>query len=130
MAGEGTAYLLDKSYKANGALDQYQVVVFHTTSEGYVKSPAASGEAAIAGVVQEKAAASGDTVRVTKHGISKVIAQEALTQGQQVVIANANGRVCNPGSFSAGNGVIGTMEEGATASGDIVRCWLQIDTVR
>ena len=66
MPGEGPAYLLDKSYKANAALDQYQVVVFHTTTEGHVKSPAASGEAAIAGVVQESASASGDAVRVRR----------------------------------------------------------------
>lgn len=125
MASE--SYVLDKTYQADGALTQYAVVVYGGV-DGHCNAPASQKANKVAGVVQETASASGDTVRVRKAGITKVVASEAISLGMEVSINDIQGRVYDPTVFASGDGVVGVMEEAATASGDIVDCWLQIRT--
>ena len=119
------SYVLDKTYIADGALTQYAVVLYGATT-GHVKAPAAALDRTIAGVVQETASASGDTVRVRKMGISKVIASEAISVGIAVGINDIEGRVKDPTVWASGDGVVGYADTPASASGDIIDCWLGI----
>jgi len=121
---------LDVTYVATGSISRYSVVVADSTIDKGCKLPAASGAVAILGVIQEDALASGDVVRVRKLGVTKVIAGMALSVADQVHIHNSSGRVGKPASWSDGTGVVGQMEDSATASGDIIDCFLQIATVR
>ena len=116
---------LDLTYIADGALSQYAVVLY-ADEDKHVKAPAAALDRTIAGVVQDTAAASGDTVRVRKNGLSKIIASEAFSKGIALGINDIEGRVKDPVVWTSGDGVVGYAEEAAAASGDIVTCWLGI----
>lgn len=124
------SYGLDKTYIADSALLQYSVVLYNTALSGHCTVPAAASDALIAGVVQEAATASGDIVRVRKEGITKVLAEGAIAIGNEVGIADIRGMVDDTlAAWASGDGVLGVAEETATASGDIIACWLQIRTV-
>jgi len=104
-------------------------VVLFGDEDKHVKAPAAARDGFIAGVTQDSASASGDTVRVRKEGISKVIASEAVSKGMEVAINDIEGRVYDPTVWASGDGMVGVLETAAAASGDIVDCWLRIRTV-
>lgn len=127
MGGTTETYGLDLTYVADEALTQYAVVLYGDET-GHVKAPAAARDGGIAGVVQDSASASGDTVRVRKEGISKVTASEAISLKIEVGINDIEGRVYDPTVWASGDGVVGVLEQAASASGDIVDCWLQIRT--
>lgn len=117
-----------RGYKIDSALSQYAVVL-QGTEEGHAKAPEAQRDGTIAGVLQYSSSASGDQVSVMKTGYSKVIASEAIPKGTQVAINDIEGRVYDPTVWASGDGVVGTLEEVATASGDIVECWLDLRTL-
>lgn len=127
MSSRGTKTILDDSFVANEALTQYQSVVYDTSEEGHIAKPTAAREVA-AGIVQEKATASGDVVRVVQIGKSKVIAGASGTIGNEIAIHDTDGRVSTPaaGAFASGDGVLGHYEESPTASGDIVTAYINI----
>ena len=133
MAGTADGIpVLDLSYIADGPLDRYSVVVYGTERQ-HCKKPAADADNQVCGVVQQLAAASGDSVKVRKMGLSKVIAGEALPKALEVTIdyvdATTNGgRVKDPDVWASGDAVVGVMEELAEASGDLIECWLRIHT--
>jgi len=126
----GAKPILDDSFIADVALTQYQVVIYSgsgaTGYEGHVTTPSASGDALIAGVVQDDASASGDVVRVVQIGKSLVIAAAAGSIGDQLHIHDAGGTVIQPTSFASGDGYVGHYEEAPTASGDIVSAYINI----
>jgi hypothetical protein len=117
--------LLDMTYIADGALTKYAVVLYGD-EDNHVKAPAAALDKGIAGVVMQAASASGDVVHVRKMGTAPVIASEAISKGIIVGINDIEGRVKDPTVWASGDGVVGTLEHAAAASGDIVECWLQI----
>ena len=117
-----------RGYEIDSALSQYAVVI-QATPEGHAKAPAAQRDGTIAGVLQESSSASGDSRSVMKTGYSKVIAAEAIPKGTQVAINDIEGRVYDPTVWASGDGVVGTLEEAASASGDIVECWLDLRTL-
>ncbi len=116
---------LEKTYVADGALTQYAAVLYGD-EDYHCKAPAAALDAGIAGITQDSASASGDVVHVRKEGISKVIASEAIPIRTYVGINDIEGRVKDPTVWASGDGVVGTLENEAAASGDIVDCWLRI----
>jgi hypothetical protein len=120
--------LLQNTYIADGALSQYAVVLYGS-EDNHCKAPAAAADAGICGVTQDAASASGDTVNVIKMGITPVIASEAISKGVEVAINDIEGRVKDPTVWTSGDGVVGTLEQEAAASGDIVACWLRIRTL-
>ncbi len=131
--GNGTSDgipVLDISYIADEPLDRYSVVVYGPERQ-HCKGPAADLDNQICGVVQQKAEASGDVVRVRKMGISQVIAGEAITKALEVAIdyvdaTTDGGRVKDPVVWASGDAVVGVPEEAAAASGDLIECWLRI----
>lgn len=128
MSGTPENAGLEKTYTADGALSQYAVVVYG--DEAYhVKAPASQKANGICGVAQESTSASGDTILVRKEGISKVVASEAIGKSIEVGINDIEGRVYDPTVWASGDGLVGTLEQPAAASGDIVDCWLRIRTM-
>jgi hypothetical protein len=119
MSTRGSRPILADSFIADEALSQYQVVVYGST-EGHVTNPSASGDADIAGVVQDDAAASGDVVEVIQIGKSYVIASKALSIGDQLQIHDSHGNVCKPTAWASGDGYVGHLEEASSTSGDQV----------
>lgn len=128
MAGTPDNYGLTKTYVADSSLSQYAVVLY-ADEDYHCKVPAAALDCGIAGIAQDHADASGDTVEVRKEGISKVIASEAIGKGIEVGINDIEGRVKDPVVWASGDGLVGTLEQAAAASGDIVDCWLRIRTL-
>jgi len=127
MSSRGTKVVLDDSFVANEALTQYQAVVYDTSEEGHIAKPTTALETC-AGIVQEKATASGDVVRVVQIGKSKVIAGQADTIDEVIGIHDVDGRVSCPDTadWASGDGIIGHYEESPTASGDIVTAYINI----
>lgn len=123
MSTRGSRAVLADSFIADEALSQYQVVVYGST-EGHVKCPSASGDADIAGVVQDDAAASGDVVQVVQFGKSYVTASKALSIGDQLQIHDVHGNVCKPTAWASGDGFVGHLEEASSASGDQVTAFI------
>lgn len=133
MAGTPDNYGLDKTYTADSRLARY-VVVLYGDIDYHVKKPTADGDAGIAGITQESCNASGDLILIRKEGISKAVASEAISKGVEVAIDYINattdgGRIYDPTVWASGDGVVGTLEQAAAASGDIVDCWLRIRTL-
>lgn len=122
------SYLFDETYIADSAISAYRAVVYSSILD-HVKVPAAQDANGIAGVTQEAAAASGDTVVVRKAGRTKVQAGVTTTVGQDLRIYDLDGNVSNQvGAWLSGDGILGVCEEAATASGDIITAWLEIHT--
>jgi len=133
--GTTQGYVYDESFKANGALAKYRVVVYGAEKQ-YVKYPAAQDANAIAGITQEATTASGDTVLVRQIGKSKVESAAAIsTFGQPLRAYDVVGRVNvqnvagGTGPWVSGDGVVGYNESTCTASGDIIEAWLGIRTL-
>ena len=130
MAKMGAMYNFDETFRASESISKYSAVVYNTSTRGYVQLPSASGDSKIVGIVQENALASGDVVSVRRQGLSKVIANGAISIGDLVMIANADGRVGTPGAWANADGMVGSVDESASASGDRISCFLQISEVR
>lgn len=133
MAGAGeSTYVWDDTFRISRQIDQYAAVVYDIAAEGYVTLPSASGASAIVGVLQDAKTAwvSGDSCLVRRLGKTKVIAKHALSYGDLVHIGNTHGRVGRPVTWANGDGMLGRMDEAASASGDIVSMTLGISEVR
>ncbi len=133
MATRGSLPVLENSYIADEALTRYTVVVFAGSAAanvGHVAKPSASGDNLIAGVVQDDTTASGDVVRVMRIGKSLVLTGVAINTGQELHIHDADGRVAVPTAWSDGDGFVGTAEEVATASGDIISAYISVGEVK
>ena len=127
MPIRGDINIMEDTYKANGALGKYRVVIFHST-EGQVAYGAAKGNR-ISGVTQNSTSASGDSVRVRQLGKSLVtISTAGVTIGVPLLISDAEGRVSHSGG-ATGDGILGVPEEAGSASGDQITCFLQIRRV-
>ena len=127
MSSRGTKIILDDSFISNEALTQYSSAIYDTSEEGHIEKPTSARQVS-AGIVQEKATASGDVVRVVQIGKTKVIAGASGTIGNEIAIHDTDGRVStpDPGAFASGDGVLGHYEESPTASGDIVTAYINI----
>ena len=127
MPLRGDMPIMEDTFRANAALAQYRVVTYSST-QGFVGYGAAKANN-IAGVTQNSASASGDTVRVRQLGKSLVTIQAAVTKGIPLILGDGEGRVSNVGG-ATGDGVVGVTEEGnpgsAGTSGDQITCFLQI----
>ena len=123
----GDMPIMEDSFRASLAISQYRVVCYSSTP-GFVTLGAAKANN-IAGVAQNSASASGDTVRVRQLGKSLVVISAATTKGIPLFLSDAEGRVSNLGG-ATGDGVVGVAEEGnpgsAGTSGDTITCFLQI----
>lgn len=124
-------YVHDDTFIADAAVSAYRVVVAGET-KGHVKLP--TQDNVPLGITQHATAASGDTVRVRMLGISKVEAATGnVTFGGAsgyVRIHDAQGRVDRQAAaWVSGDGVVGYALEASGASGDIIECWVAIQTV-
>ena len=130
----GATSVLDKTYKNEVAagITKYSALV-HGTGAGGAQLPAAANAANLVGVAQEEVeapsggSAVGRGVSVRKLGITRVIAAQAISVGDFVNVADAQGRV-KPLNEVAGTlvHVLGMAETVATAAGDIVQVFLSI----
>jgi len=119
-------YGWDDTFVAAEAIAQWRVVLYSTTDD-HVTLPAAALDAHIAGIAQEAAVASGDTIRVRFAGKSKVEVGTAATPGEVLAIHDTVGRAGVPTTaYTSGDGILGFADETASASGDIIACWLEV----
>ena len=127
MALRGDINVMEDTFRADRAISKYRVVCYSST-EGYVNLGAAKANN-IAGVAQNAASASGDTVVVRQLGKSLVTISTTVTKGVPLILSDAEGRVSNLGG-ATGDGIVGVTEEGnpgaAGSSGDQITCFLQI----
>lgn len=79
----------------------------------------------LVGVALEAAAAAGDRIRVCKFGICDVMADAAITKDAQLVVSGGAGLV-DDDAVSAGNKVIGTALEAASAQNDLIAAFVNI----
>jgi|GEM_PF-1728917 hypothetical protein len=123
IRGTQAASTDDYSCRAGEVLAQYRAVVLDSIENGdhIVKYPSAARDVAY-GITQEAAAASGDRISVRRGGTSYVEVDEATTLGRVAMIADTVGRVEDTASnnWASGDGVVGSFDEAATASGDKV----------
>ncbi len=119
----------DYSCRAGEAIGQYLAVVLNSIENGdhIVKLPSAARDVCY-GIIQETAAASGDRVSVRRGGSSYVVADSAITLGRPLMISTATGHVNDVSSdnWASGDGLVGSSDEAATASGDIIACKLNL----
>ncbi len=114
----------DYSCRTNGAITQYMAVVLDSIENGdhIVKLPAAARDVCF-GIIQQTSTASGDRVSVRRGGSSYVVANGAITLGRPLMISEgATGHVNDVSSdnWASGDGLVGSADEAATASGDII----------
>ena len=114
-------------FRAENIMSEAYVVVEIGTSADQVDLPDAVTDTPL-GVIQDTAAAVGDSVPVMVSGVSKVVANGAFSKGDQLAIAATTGRVdtvsgldssFNPEAATAQK-PIGIALEAASASGEIV----------
>jgi len=122
----------DFSCRANAAIAQYRAVVVDSVENGdtIVKYPAAARDVCY-GITQEASTASGDRILVRRGGTSWVEADSATTLGRIAMIADTVGRVNDISSdnWTSGDGIVGTFDEAAGASGDKVVVRLHLTEV-
>ncbi len=115
------------SMRAENVFSEAYVVCELGTNEGQVDLPDALTDTPF-GVVQDSAAAAGDSIPVAVSGVTKVVANGAFSKGDQLAIAATTGRVdtvsgldssFNPEAATAQK-PIGIALEAATAAGEIV----------
>ena len=122
----------DFSCRAGEVLAQYRAVVLDSIENGdhIVKYPAAA-QAVAYGITQEAAAASGDRISVRRRGSSYVVVDSATTLARPVMVADTVGRVndIQSSEWGSGDGVLGSFDQAAAASGDQVVVMLNIREV-
>lgn len=110
---------LDITYKAEAAMTNRYVAVKLGTADDEVNL-AGDGEEAI-GILQNTAAAAGDSVRVRLFGLSWVKANAAITKGEKINPAAATGFLDTAGTDEH---CIGIALEAATAQNDEVTAFI------
>lgn len=120
----GATYVLDKTYAIDttGGVATYTAVVPGST-DGHCALPGGANQLCL-GITQESQPNKGENVAVRKYGISRAIAAGAISAGQYVEIANAQGQLqasnltTVPGSATLHN-IVGIAESSTTNAGDI-----------
>jgi len=118
--------LLDYPFIAENAMAEKYVVVELGTSAGEVDLPDGNNDAPV-GVTQATAVADG-AVNVRLAGVSKVVANAAISKGDYLVAVITTGRVATAptitstwtGTAASTEHVIGLALEAAGAAGDII----------
>ena len=110
---------LDITYKAEEAMTTRYVAIKLGTADDEVLL-AADGEQAI-GILQNTAAAIGDSVRVRIFGLSPAKCNAGITKGEGVNAAAAGGLIDTVGS---GEWAIGVALETAAAQNDIITIFI------
>ena len=113
--------------EASSTISQYRVAVLDTTAEDGIKLPAGANAGNIVGVAHSDIAA-GETGSLTVTGIEYVAVSEAVSIGDELVVADNTGKVKPKaaGATAQGLGIVGRALRAATADGDRVPCMLQI----
>ena len=133
MALQG--YIYDDTCIADAAISAFRVVVAGESVDEngakHVKLPAAQDANAIIGITQNSTSASGDIVLVRRAGITKLTVSSAnVTYGVPLRPFNILGHAdVQAAAWASGDGVIGYAEGASAASGDIIECWLAIQTL-
>ncbi len=120
----GATYVLDKTYTIDsaGGVATFTAVV-PGSADGHCALPSGANQVCL-GITQENQILQGENVAVRKYGISRAIAASAITAGQYVEIANAQGQLqasnltTVPASATAHN-IVGIAESSATQAGEI-----------
>lgn len=118
--------VLDYPFKAENAMTEKYVVVELGTNAGEVDLPDGNNDAPV-GVIQATATADG-AVNVRLAGVTKVVANEAISKGDYLVAVITTGRVATvppvtstwTGTAASTEHVIGMALEAAGAAGDII----------
>ena len=79
-------------FRAEAVMAEAYVVCILGTSEGQVDLPGATTDTPL-GVIQDTAAAIGDSVPVMVDGVTKIVAYAAFSKGDLLAIAATTGRV-------------------------------------
>jgi hypothetical protein len=114
----GATYVLDKTYKVTnaGGVAQYRAVV-PGTNDGECQLPTGANQLAW-GITQEAQSSQNENVTVRKYGISRAYAASAISKGDYVEVADANGALqaadltTVPGSAELHN-IVGVAESSA-----------------
>lgn len=122
--------LLSVTYQmkaGEGPLTQHCVAVLDA-SEGMVAMPSGAGAGNIAGVLRETTLTEGDYGSFQVCGIAKVKVAEAVSVGDTLIVADAQGRVKGKGTgvHNSGVGIVGRAISAATEQDSIVKCILTI----
>jgi len=109
-------------------LNQYCVAVLDIAAEGKVKRPAGAGAGNIAGVLRDTEHEAGKSASYQVAGIAKVKAAEAVSVGDMLIVADAEGRVKpkGTGAHSSGVGIVGRAISAATQANSLVKVILTI----
>jgi len=112
------------SMKAESAFTEKYVVVELGTAAQEVDLPDSVADQPF-GVILDTASA-GQAVPVQKTGVTKCVANGAITKGNRVHIAATTGRIDDSSTGTAGTIYVGQALEAATAAGDIISVDLTI----
>jgi hypothetical protein len=115
-AGTLAKPILDQTFTADMAVNANVVVVASGTNMGNVKIPAAAGALSIIGVTV-LAADNNNVCTVRTHGVAqcRILTGTAINVGDQVKIADSNGRVTKI-SPAAGSSVSGATLKGVVGT--------------
>lgn len=113
------AFHIDITYKAEEVMANRYVAVKLGTADNEVLL-AADGETAI-GVLQNVAAAIGDSVRVRLFGLSRVKANTTITKGDKINSGASTGKVAIAGTTEI---ALGTALEAAGAQNDEITAFI------
>jgi hypothetical protein len=110
------------------AMSQHGVAALDPAAEGQVVNPAGEGAGVIAGVLRDASLAAGATGSFQVAGIAKVKIAEAVSIGDLLIVADAQGRVKpkGTGAHASGTGIVGRALSSANTAGSIVKCILCI----
>ena len=110
------------------AMSQYAVAALDASAEGQVVNPSESGLGVIAGVLRDTTLAAGGAGSFQVAGIAKVKIAEAVSIGDLLIVADAQGRVKpkGEGPHASGTGIVGRALSGVNTAGSIVKCILCI----
>jgi len=110
------------------SLNQHCVAVLDTATEGQVTRPAGANAGNIAGVLRDTVLAAEETGNFQVAGIAKVKVAEAVSVGDMLIVADAEGRVKpkGTGAHSSGIGIVGRAISPATQANSLVKVILTI----
>lgn len=119
--------LLEVPFEAENVMAEKYVGVELGTNAGQVDLPDGANDKII-GIIQNTAAVAGNSVNVCVAGVTKAVANAAITKGDYVVAVTTTGRVATApaisstwtGTAASTEHVIGIALESAGTGGDII----------
>ena len=137
MSGNSQGYIWDETFVADGAISAYRAVVAGEAGSVYefgakhIKAPTGQDANKIIGIAQHATTASGDTILIRRAGLTKLeVASGNVTFGVPLRIFDIRGMGDVQGdAWASGDGIIGYADTPSSASGDIIECWLAINTL-